>query len=107
MRQIEPIFARSDKPNFSARFAPDPPVHFIGVRKRLGRLPLVIYQTEFLIMRCVAEANTQPTLGHCNCGVAKIKPVRIAIDHRCRLDCILHRLEPNPDPGKPRQRITV
>ena len=104
MHQVEPVLARRHQPDLRPRLAPDAPVHAVGVAERLGSEPLVVQHPGFLLETVIHQADVQAARRHREFRRHEPHPVRVAIDHRRRLDRVLHRLEADPDPCEPRQR---
>ena len=105
--QIQPVLARGDKADPRARLAPDLAVDAVRTAERLGRPTLVVDHPGFLCDGRVAKANVQPPLGQHALRKGERHSMRIAVDNRCRLDRVLHRLQTRPDPCIARQREPI
>ena len=102
MGEVEPVLARRHEADLGPRLAPDPLVDAVGAGKGLCGKALVVDHPRFLFGRTVRQANVQPAFGHLVIlGRDQLHPVRIAIDDGRCLDRVLHRLQTDPEAGKP------
>ena len=107
MHQIQPVLARGDKADPRAGLAPDLAVDAVRTAERLGRPPLVVDHPGFLRDRRVAKPDVQTAIGQHPIRHGEHHPVRIAVDDRCRLDRVLHRLQARPNARVSRQREPI
>ena len=97
MDHVEPAFPGRDNADARARRAMHPAVEIVRPRERLGGEALVIVQPRLLELRGVVQADVQPVRRHGEIGrLHQRQSVRIAVDHRGRLDRVLHRLDADP-----------
>ena len=107
MDKIKPVLARCDQPDTRTRLSPDPFIHVVGAAERLGGKAFVIDHSRLLGDGRIDQTDVQPILGQIKIGRDKLHPVGITINHRCDLDRVLHGFQADPNPGKPRQRISI
>jgi len=71
MHQIKPVFARRDKPDLGAGFAPHALVHLVGMGKGFGGEPFIVDHPRLLGVWCIRQTDVQPALWHLEIGGGK------------------------------------
>ncbi len=86
----------------------DVAVELVGAHEGQHGVALVVVQPRFLAEDGVAQADVEPALGHLEIGRDDdVDAVQAAVDHRGRLDRLVHRLHRHPGAAKARHRPAV
>ena len=107
MNEIQPVLASRHKADFGTRFAPDLFIQFVGMLNASAAWRCRSIKRASCLMRSSTKRIFRPPFWHVKLRRHKATTMRITVHNGGDLNGVFHRLQPDPDTRKPRQRIGI